>query len=263
VADSDLSLSDGRGGEGWNRLYGKLILSLPQNSKKLEYWDHYTIAKFTDGDFVTLTFDYENDPRVAHFPTTLELEPGYYMLSTGNRYSDGETLSQLEFFNINAGETVNKTITLRELTSRNKTYGTIDAGYVPVGGESLSLTEMMPNQEIILCFIDPTREPTRHLFKDIAALKNDFEKWGGNILFMIPSEKHTADFNPKRWNLPKNSIFEIDEETAFMNYLLTTTNQEFREEYPLVFIVNKEGQLVFKSEGYRIGTGELLLKSLK
>ncbi|MCL2290976.1 MAG: transglutaminase-like domain-containing protein [Bacteroidetes bacterium] len=250
--------------EGVSRgsLYGNLTLTLPKNAKTPEYWTHYTIAKFADGDFVT--FNYQDDPRVAAFPATLELEPGYYMLSTGNRYSDGETLSQLEFFNIEPGKTVSKTVTLRKLIPQNKTYGEIEVNSPYSGKEhTLALIDLMQEKELILCFIDPAREPTRHLFNDMAALKNDFDKWGGNILFMIPGEKNTADFNPKRWNLPVNSIFEIDKESMFMNYVLNTTNQEFREEYPLVFIVNKEGKLVFKSEGYRIGTGELLLKSLK
>ncbi|MCL1850513.1 MAG: transglutaminase-like domain-containing protein [Bacteroidetes bacterium] len=239
---------------------GRLHLNAPKNFPYPEYWVHYTIAKFVNGDFVT--FDYEADPRVANFPATLELEPGYYMLSTGNRYSDGEALSRLEFFNIESGKTVNKTITLRELTPRNKNYGTVDVSY-RITKLNKTLIDLMPEKELILCFIDPTREPTRHLFNDMAQLKSNFEQWNGNILFVTPNEKQTDDFDLQNRNFPKNAIFTIDEKSKFINYILTSTKQHFREDYPLVFIVNKEGKLVFKSEGYRIGTGELLLKSLK
>ena len=38
---------------------------------------HYTLARFENGDFVT--YDFENDPRVAEFPVKLSLTPGYYM----------------------------------------------------------------------------------------------------------------------------------------------------------------------------------------
>ena len=241
---------------------GKLILHAPNNSSYPDYWIHYTIAKYTDGDFVT--FDYEDDPRVATFPATLELESGYYMLSTGNRYSDGETLSQLEFFNIEPEKTVNKTISLRALTPRNKTYGVIDVNYnIILQGSQVQLADLIQQEEIIVCFIDPAREPTRHLFNDITPLKKEFEEWNGKILFLTPEEKQTTAFNPNSWNFPRNAIFAIDEDNKCINYILDTTNQEFREEYPLVFIINKEGNIVFKSEGYRIGTGELLLKSLK
>ena len=238
---------------------GNLVLHAANNP---QYLVHYTLAKFADGDFVT--FDFEDDPRVATFPVTLELEPGYYMLSTGNRYSDGETLSQLEFFNIESEKTVNKTITLRELAPRNKTYGALDVNYqISIDNSLTPLIDLMPERELVVCFIDPAREPTRHLFNDIVPLKKEFENWSGNILFVIPEEKQTTAFNSKNWNIPKNAIFTVDKELRFINYILNSTNQEFRNDYPLVFIINKEGTLVFKSEGYRIGTGELLLKSLK
>jgi len=241
---------------------GNLILKVQDGFLKPEYWIHYTIAKFADGDFIT--FDYENDPRVSNFPATLELEPGYYMLSTGNRYSDGETLSQIDFFNIEPAQTVSKSITLRELIPRNKIYGTIDVNYkIDIFDSPTPLYKLMPEKELIVCFVDPAREPTRHLFNNIVQLKTDFEKWGGTILFLIPAEKQTAAFDPKRQNFPKNATCLTDDDSKFMNYILNTTKQDFREGYPLVFIVDKEGKLIFKSEGYRIGTGELLLKSLQ
>ena len=242
---------------------GTLVLHPP--TKKLlnpEYYVHYTLAKFEDGDFVS--FDFEDDPRVAHLPATLTLPPGYYMLSTGNRYSDGETLSQLEFFNIEPAQTVHKTITLRELTPREREYGVIDLKTaVSILGTPNLLSELIIDKELIVCFIDPAREPTRHLFKEFAQLKRAFENWNGKILFLIPEEKQSTAFNPKIQEFPKNSIFTVDEKSQFLKTLLSSTNQEFRDDYPLVFILNQEGKLVFKSEGYRIGLGELLLKSLK
>ena len=229
---------------------------------KPEYWIHYTIAKYQDGDFVT--YDFENDSRVANFPVQLEIESGYYMLSTGNRYSDGTTLSRLEFFNLNAGETVHKEIILRPLTPRHETYGRIDVNKeITISGKKQTLSNYIGKDEIILAFIDPNREPTKHLFKDISAFKKQFEKWNGKILFVIPSDKQTADFNPAQWNLPKQSLFIYDENSKWMNNILTSTNQEFRDNYPLVFIVDGNGELTFKTEGYRIGTGELIYKSLK
>jgi len=240
---------------------GKLILNTQKEFVKPEYWTQYTIAKYVDGDFVT--FDYEEDPRIEIFPATLCLEPGYYMLSTGNRYSDGETLSRLEFFNIEPEKTINKQITIRELVARNKKYGEIDANYkIDIMGKYTSIIEFMPEKELIVSFIDPTREPTKHLLNDIERLKRDFEKWGGKILLLIPPEKYTATFDLKNYNFPENVICSIDNNSNFLKYILSSTKQDFKDAYPLLFIISKEGSLTFKSEGYRIGTGELLLKSL-
>ena len=103
----------------------------------------------------------------------------------------------------------------------------------------------------------------RHLFKDISSLKSKFEQWGGNLLFVIPSDKRSESFKASDWNLPSNSVFMYDEDSQWIKNIVTSTNQSFSDNYPLVYIVNADGELVFKSEGYRIGTGELIYKSLK
>ena len=232
-----------------------------QKSLKLTYWTHFTIAKFENGDFVT--FDFEGDPRMAHFPAILELDPGYYMLSTGNRYSDGVVLSRVEFFNIQPGKKLTKEIVIRDLVPRDQNYGQIDLKQPLFGAlKGKTIESVMGNKKLVLCFIDPTREPTRHLFKDIAALKTQFEEWGGSILFVIPSVKNTGNFHFEKWGFPKQVQFLIDDNSGFMKKLLKDTKIPFKEEYPLLFIINEKGEITTKSEGYRIGAGEMLLKML-
>lgn len=244
---------------------GTLVLNYKpaKNEVKLNltYWIHFTIAKFENGDFVT--FDFENDPRMSQFPATLQLDAGYYMLSTGNRYNDGVVLSRVEFFTIAPGETVTKQIIVRDLVPRDKKYGKMDIKQNLFGTlQNSSIEKVMNNKKLVLCFIDPTREPTRHLFKDMGSLKAQFEAWGGSIIFVIPSVKNTGDFHFEKWNLPKQSVFIIDEQSTFMQKLLKETKQEFKEEYPLLFIINEQGDIILKSEGYRIGAGEMMLKAL-
>lgn len=232
-----------------------------QKSLKLTYWTHFTIAKFENGDFVT--FDFEGDPRMAHFPAILELDPGYYMLSTGNRYSDGVVLSRVEFFNIQPGKKVTKEIVIRDLVPRDENYGQIDLKQPLFGAlKGKTIESVMGNKKLVLCFIDPTREPTRHLFKDIAALKTQFEEWGGSILFVIPSVKNTGNFHFEKWGFPKQVQFLIDDNSGFMKKLLKDTKIPFKEEYPFMLMINEKGDIIEKSEGYRIGAGEMLLKML-
>lgn len=239
----------------------ELTIDYQGNSEvKPGYWTHYTIAKFENGDFVTL--DYEDDPRVAEFPFTLTLEPGYYMLSTGNRYSDGTTLSRLEFFNIESGKEVKKELTIRDLVQRNKTYGKIQTNFL-MKNTGKKVSDLMAGKQTLVCFIDPTREPTKHLLKDIATLKADFEKWGGSIVFAIPSDKLAPDFQFNSWNLPSQSILMEDTDNQWFENIITTTDQYFRDNYPVVFLINPDGNIIFKSEGYNIGTGNLILQSTK
>lgn len=244
---------------------GKLILTYSGDTALLpKYGYQYTIGKEENGDFKT--FEYRYDSEKSKFPVTLELEPGYYLLTTGNRYFNGDVLARLEFFNISADQTITKPIELRPLDNDQTKYGTVDMNYKLnlSDGKRQSIKELANGKELIVCFIDPTREPTKHLLKDIELFKSQFDGRGGNILFITPSDKKTNDFNPAKWNLPANSIFTIDENLSWMNIVLKDIEiTEFKDNYPLVIIISPEGTVTFKSEGYRIGTGELLYKSLK
>lgn len=241
---------------------GTLILKYEGNTEiKPQYWTHYTIAKFEDGDFST--FDYEDDPRVAEFPVKLELEEGYYMLSTGNRYSDGETLSHLVFFNIKAGETTEKPIVLLPLKPRaNEFYGQIkDNTEIEINGKSQNIKELAKDKPLILCFMDPNREPTKHTLKEFGAMHETYEKWNGNILMIVPEDKLTEPLSATKWNLPKQTIIATDS-NGLMDKILSDTKQQYRDNPPLIFIIDSEGRITFRTEGYRIGTAELIYKSL-
>ena len=135
--------------------------------------------------------------------------------------------------------------------------------FKPEQSKEKTVADYVAGKQLVVCFIDPNREPTRHLFKDISSLKSKFEQWGGVLLFVIPSDKRSEIFKASDWNLPSNSVFIYDEDSRWINNIVTSTNQSFSDNYPLVYIVNTDGELVFKSEGYRIGTGELIYKSLK
>jgi len=241
---------------------GTLILTVSDKTeRKPDYWIHYTLAKFENGDFVT--FDYENDARIAHFPATLQVETGYYMLSTGIRYSDGTALSRLDFFTIDPHQTISKEIIIRKLEPRNQSFGTINTNYdLRIKDKYVKVSEMIKEKAMVVCFIDPSREPTKHLLKDIKALKQDFEKWNGTMLFVLPEDKATPDFNFAHWGLPKNAYCVEDKANAWFNHILTTTGQDFGDNYPVVYIITPKGELTFKTEGYRIGTGELIYRSL-
>ena len=243
---------------------GTLVLNYTDDTEiEPQYWIHYTIAKFENGDFVT--FDYENDPRVAKFPITLDLEPGYYMLSTGNRYSDGTTLSKLVFFNIEAGKIVTKPIELRALVPRKDVHGKVSLSMDVPWKENATIQDFVASKDLVLCFIDPNREPTRHLINDLSLFKSQFNEWNGTMVFLVPSSRMTKDFNAEKLvaKLPKSAIILEDKDNEWMDKVLKDADQYFRDNYPLVLIINKDGNIIFKTEGYRIGTGELIYKSLE
>lgn len=217
------------------------------------YWSYYTLAKFDNGFFNT--FDFEDDARVAKFPINLDLEAGYYRLTTGNRYADGRVLARNEYFTISKDKNTKKALIIRELVPDNKTYGTINSPLVPA--------DWYNKKGMVICFLEPDREPTKHIMNDLPKYKQQYDQWGGNFLFVVPEEKLNASFNAQSYKgLPKNTRFITANGKQIMDAFLRAANQSFRDNYPLVYIVNPQGGIVFHSEGYRIGVGDLVWKSV-
>ncbi len=219
------------------------------------YYPHFTLQKLENGDF--RTFDFEDDPRMASFPATIDLEPGTYCLSTGNRYPDGTVLNRMEFFTVKAGERVTKEIILLPLVPRNDNAGTLPK--LPEGFEimdGVELSDYAGETGCILAFLGPHREPAKHLVKEMLEHSAAFRKWGG-MTFAVTTDPANRELN----RLPNTDVTGIaaGRQDPAEKVLAQTLKLE-KYEYPLVAVVDKRGRVLFHSNGYSIGLAEQLLK---
>jgi len=250
-------------GEQWHDVYlfekkqdagrkGTLVLvNLPANDRKPEYTTQYTIEEFKDGFFSTL--DYEGSPLVQKYPCTLEVPAGPCLMVTGNRLTSGTVLSKLSVFEVKAGETTTRSIEMRKNQLPLPEYGRID----PV------LLNVRTAQEMILVWVDPDKEPTKHLLADLRLKKDAFGQWKGKFFMVLPSEelmnsfvKTEARMLPKVISYTSQSAFAV--KPADIKRLHTGLKN-----LPVVVFVNKEGVINYISEGYRIGIGDELLSLIK
>ncbi|MCK9627792.1 MAG: transglutaminase-like domain-containing protein [Bacteroidales bacterium] len=235
------------------RKTGKVVISLNDPKDKIpQYWSNYTIAKMKDGLFVSL--DFENDKRVASFPVALDLEEGYYRICTGNRYDDGRVLVHCDYFNIAGGKTVKRVLKTRALEANRIVYGSVKG----------AVDSALYNDDgLVICFIDPDKEPTKHLINEFPAFKSEFDKWRGRFLFVVPDSKNSSSYNPEKYNgLPVKSDFITKDSEGMLKSFVAASKIVFRDDFPLIFIVNEKGEIIFHSRGYKIGTTEYLHKSL-
>jgi transglutaminase-like putative cysteine protease len=86
-----------------------------------EYYTHFTIARFDNGRYNTLEYDYNR--RINTFSEELQLTPGHYMMVTGNRIQNGGILSNISFFDLNAGEHKIVEVNLRKDLSQPEGIG--------------------------------------------------------------------------------------------------------------------------------------------
>ena len=164
-------------------IYSKGFVQLVNKSLGLKpkYYLNFTLGKFQRGVYKTLEF--EENRLIDDFPEKLELDTGKYLLVTGNRLNNGSVLSRLTFFDVKKDEKTKVEVTIREQAEKPKPWGKINpAKYVFINhGENLEykFDESIKLSGAILIYIDPDKEPTKHVMKDIPEFKDVFEKWGG------------------------------------------------------------------------------------
>lgn len=230
---------------------GYLKLTNSNSAVKIEpqYYIHFTIGKLENGVYKTL--DYQWEKRLSQFPDKLKLEKGKYRLITGNRKSNGTVLSNITYFDVKENKTTKIKINLRKDPTPVKVLGKVD----------INRLGKFSKEFAVIGWIDPDKEPTKHFFTDLKSLKAEFEKWNGNISLMIPDEKKTAAFDGKiKETIPVNVTFPEDKNSELQKLFTKQMNLPENISYPLITVVNKKGEIVFKSTGYKIGLGEQLLK---
>jgi len=231
---------------------GTLVL---HNPEKYAYYPQYTLQRWEDGQYVS--YDFENDPRVDKTHIVLPLPAGKYCLSTGSRYSNGDVLSRLEFFDLKAGQSLDKNITLRPLVDRPNDYGRIDVDQTYVNG--ISLQQWMSKsgkQKVILCLVTPGTEPVNHLMKEIATRQQEYEQWNGPLLFVAQNASWKAEKGQ-----PKNLTFSSEGYDKLMETILRGLVTSKEGHNPVCVVIDQNGTLTFFSEGYHIGLGELLINN--
>ena len=247
--------------KGYLRLYSADTKPVP------EYYIHFTIARFEGGRYNTLEYDYNK--KISDFKEELPLPPGHYMLVTGNRLSSGRILSNISFFDLSGNEHKTIEVKVRKDISEKKILGKIDLNKIyALSSMNASSQACVNGKGLVIIWIDPEKEPTRHIFNDLPSLKSEFDSWGGKFLFL--TKENGSDMTlPNAGNsigpgynkgLPANSSFAIDKQ---MTFLKNSINLQTELNLPVVIVSDKDGNVFFISTGYKIGIGEQILKYIR
>lgn len=241
---------------------GYIRISSTENKPVPEYYTHFTLARFENGRYITLAYDYNR--KATEFREEISLPPGKYMLVTGNRISDSRILSDLTFFELRENEHKKITITLRKETTESTNLGHIDIEAISkLFQDNNNMITSIKNHGLVLIWIDPDNEPTRHIFNDLPILKSELDSWGGYFVFLNAKTSLATGFDPSSLKgLPLNSLFSNDNNFEIFNSALSV-NSLSGNNLPHVLVSDNEGNIVYASSGYRIGVGEQILKHIK
>jgi len=239
---------------------------LNQSSFEPKYNIHFTLGLFGDGVYRTLQF--EEEKPIGKFAPRVEVPAGNYMLVTGNRQQDGSVLCRVSYFEIKPGETKEVAVKVRDLQIAEQPWGKLESGSFDVkplrDRKNTKLSQLTNSKPFVIIFIEPDKEPTKHVMADIQAMRDHFEKWAGSIIFALQPGKTSPLFNPAMFpGLPSQSIFVWDNDGNLLQQIGKLKSTSLENDLPVIISGDEKENLFYFSKGYRIGVGEQLVKRLK
>ncbi len=253
---------------------GKVVASY-KAIKSLEnpkYYSHFTLAKVRqDGTLQTLNFRGNSNVDMGLGNTwagilkqPLSLDEGNYMLTTGTRMANGSVLSQVRFFNVEAGKTTQIELVMRENADEIQVIGSMDAEGKfkrTDNGEEVSILTTTGRGYFVVGILGARQEPTNHAMRDIAQFAKDFEGWGRSMILLFKDEQGWNNFDAKEFGtLPNTITYGIDVNHSITEMLVKGANLPNGNTLPIFVIADTFGRIVFVSQGYTIGLGEQMMK---
>ena len=251
---------------------GAVIITGRLDTKPV-YSSHFALARLKDGRYQTL--DYEDLPWES-FQDGLALEPGSYCLTTGNRQDDGSVLVRQAFFELKADESRTVPLVMRPSKPAPAPLGKMDIDValpsVPLAeqgadweeGRPYSLRGLSNDKGLIIAWLGDGGEPTRHAMADLEQLREPIEKWDGGLALCIQDlpESGVGHLDKIR-DMATQVRLLLDGNGQLLAQTLLNIKRRPTEQYPVIIGVSKTGDVIYYSEGYRIGVGEQVLKAIR
>ena len=269
------------------------------------YYTHFSISKIENGRPRLMEFD-EDEVDMgggadwAHvFKKGYPLEEGRYLLVSGNRLSSGAVPVTMVFFDIVAGQETVCDLVLRPGEGEVPVIGTFDAEtlFTPVafgktedgdvletspcdpdntvipsgaeGGVEKSLLSAVGRGHYVLALLEPGKEPTNHVLRDLAVAREKLEAWGRSIVLLCTDKtamhRLQVEMSEGRYGvLPSTIILGLDIDGAVQKgieqgmKLGSASDAGTPALLPLVLLADSFNRVFFLSEGYTIGLGDQL-----
>lgn len=251
------------------------ILQASYNPTKMldnpKYYNHFSIAKLTDrGTLYTLNYNEGDGVREGTTWANLlkdgaDLDCGDYLMVTGTRLANGGVLAHLEAFAVADGQTTKTEMVMRQSLDDVQVIGSFNSEslYKPIDDSAAkSVLSTTGRGYFVVAVLGVGQEPTNHALRDIATLAKDFEQWGRQMILLFPSMDDYKQFRPEEFpGLPSNITFGIDIDSSIQDQIvkeMKLTNKTL----PMFIIADTFNRVVFISQGYTIGLGEQMLKTI-
>ncbi len=237
------------------------LLARGIDNRDCRYFKQFTLSRFINGRYETL--DFEFNKKLSDFPDTLTLETGNYLLYTAERQNDGTLLTRMSFFPLRNDEHKTVVVSLRQDEQPLESLGSfyLPDGWLQPDGTKLFMNENSFKNGVVLACLDPDKEPTKHVLKEFEGLIQSYDALNVPFIFVLPNDERAKLFKRDEHKLPENSSIAMDD--GMLNELESALGRELKNHLPVLALVSANNEIVYLSSGYKIGTGDQLLKVLK
>lgn len=251
---------------------GKLVATY-QPTKYVDdpkYYTNFTLSRCEDGVLTLQTYD-ENAASWSNLlRNPLQMPAGYYVMTSGTRLANGGVLVRVNAFNVEAGKTQTTSLVMRESKNEIQMIGNFNSEslFTPIvdgkiAAETATLLKACGRGYFVVGVLGVGQEPTNHALKDIAKLNKELEQWGRKMVLLFPDADKYAKFRPQDFpGLPSTVIYGIDSE-GIAGQIMDNMKLKHRDSLPVFIIADTFNRVVFVSQGYTIGLGEQLMRTVK
>lgn len=218
-----------------------------------EYYHHFTLARIEDGTAKLLTFDEDSDhnPWTAVFP--LDLDEGYYMLTSGTRLADGSVLSHAEFFTVAADASTSVPLLMRSADDRISVLGTMDADrFLSKTGRGYYLLAVLGDRD----------EPTNHCVRQLESIVPQLKEWGRPLLMAGPAVGRAQASSSANSLGRLSKLIPVDDSDGSILEMLASGCKSASRQLPVVTVCDSFGRIVYFSQGYNTSLAEELKRVL-
>ncbi len=114
----------------------------------------------------------------------------------------------------------------------------------------------------ILAWLDPEKEPSRHFIDDLVQNKKVLENWNGSILLLFRTEKDKDIFVKKNSTVLPSKTKPLITANRSLEDFLKIIQKKTVLNLPVVTFINPANEVIYFSEGYKIGIIDEILSYL-
>ena len=229
------------------------------------YYSHCSISRIEDGRCRTIRFDADksNDLGANADPNLLaqkmQLDEGYYILTTGNRMASGKVLARTVSFVVKDGQVQDIDLVLRPAADDIGVIGSMDPEqlYLPEGAAAqTSLLSTTGRGYFLVAVMGTSDEPTNHASRGLASVADVLNDWGGAVVILNASAEDAAKYNRTMLGDVK-AHYGVDVDDKVRAMLCAGCNSTSKT-LPVIALCDSFGRVVYFSQGYNTSVAEQL-----